>query len=90
MRPVRDSSQIPGSRGDPTPYATLIRTEDEKLIRMHGQAGGELYDLESDPGDVENRRDDPDMAARKTDLLELMTDRMAETIDPLPERQAAW
>ena len=78
------------SHRDPTPYATMVRTDEEKLVRMHGQPGGELYDLAEDPGEVENHWDDPTMAARKTELLELMTDRMAETIDPLPERQAAW
>ena len=79
-----------GWHDDPTPYATVIRTEDHKLVRMHGQDLGELYDLGDDPGEVENRWDDPAYAERKAGLLARLSDRMAETADPLPERQAKW
>ena len=59
-------------------------------IRQNSQLGGEQYGLEADPGEVNNRWNDPDRVDRKSLLLERLTDRMAETIDPLPERRAAW
>jgi len=75
---------------DPPAWATMVRTREHKLVRAHGLASGELYDLSRDPGETQNRWNDPDYASVKMALLERMCDRMAETTDPLPEREAAW
>ena len=40
-----------------------------KLTVYYNQTHGELYDLETDPGELRNLWDDPDHAALKTDLL---------------------
>jgi arylsulfatase A-like enzyme len=72
------------------PYATMLRTDRYKLVAHHGVDGGELYDLEADPGEHRNRYGDPAYADAKADLLERLTDRMAGTVDPLPERTARW
>lgn len=71
-------------------YATMVRTERYKLVAVHGSDMGELYDLEKDPGEVQNRWDDIDYQAVKVDMLKRLCDRMAWTVDPLPVRQACW
>jgi len=77
------NSNPDGGRGI---YLTMIRTQTHKLIVAHGGHGGELYDLEKDPGETHNCWDDPDYAQTKMDLLVRLSDRMAYTADPLPER----
>jgi len=72
------------------PYATMVRTDRYKLVRDHSLGDGELYDLEEDPTETHNRYDDPEYASVKTELLERLADRMAGTIDPLPERTGRW
>jgi len=72
------------------PYGTMVRTDQYKLIRMHRLDAGELYDLEADPNETTNRWNDPEYAGVKTDLLETLADRMAETVDPVPQRQTAY
>jgi len=69
---------------------TMVRTQRHKLTVAHGCNTGELYDLEEDPGELRNRWSDPAYAGTKADLLLRMTDRMAFTCDPLPERHAQW
>jgi hypothetical protein len=39
---------------DPTPHATMVRTDRHKLVAFHGEALGELYDLEVDPAETTN------------------------------------
>ncbi len=73
---------------DPAPQATMIRTEDHKLVAFHGLDAGELYDLHADPGEHVNRWRDAASAGVKTDLLRRLADRMAWTVDPLPVRVA--
>jgi len=78
------------------PFATMLRTAGEKLIRYHSLAqgvswgGGELYDLTNDPTETRNLYADPAFQSLKTRLLERLCDRMAETVDPLPLRQSSW
>ncbi len=71
---------------NPAQYCTMIRNKKYKLIVMHGQDISELYDLENDPEETHNRWFDPAYQEIKMDLLVKMTDRMAYTADPLPER----
>ena len=75
---------------EPTAHATMIRTERHKLVRVHSTNEGELYDLELDPAETVNRWSDAAYAAVKLDLLERLCDRMAWTVDPLPQRVADW
>lgn len=75
---------------DPAPNATMVRTDRHKLVKMHGRRVGELYDLGADPEETHNRWDDPEYAEVKAELLDRMTDRMADTVDPLPPRIADW
>lgn len=74
---------------DPTAQATMVRTERYKLVAVHG-VGGELYNLERDPNETHNQWDNPDYAPVKLELFSRLCDRMAYTVDPLPERRAAW
>ena len=49
--------------------ATMIRTDQHKLVVYHGHGLGELFDLNADPWEHENLWDSPAHAAIKTDLL---------------------
>lgn len=61
-----------------------------KLVVLHGLDAGELYDLRRDPDETHNRWDDPEYEPVKLAKLQRMCDRMAWTVDPLPERDAMW
>ena len=50
-------------------YATMYRTRTHKLVVYHGHGLGELYDLEADPDEFENRWDEPAAAGIKSELL---------------------
>jgi arylsulfatase A-like enzyme len=80
----------PGHTDPVIPYATMVRTEQHKLVRMHRLDDGELYDLEDDPTETENHWHDPEYESVKMDLLERLSDRMAATVDPCPERIGKW
>lgn len=71
-------------------HATHLRTERYALTAAHSLNTGELYDLERDPGEVENRWDDPAYTVIKAELLARLCARMAETIDPLPAVEGAF
>ena len=62
----------------------------KKLVAAHGRGEGELYDLEADPKETKNLWDDPEYRGVKLEMYERLVDRMAWTVDPLPERQAEW
>ena len=69
---------------------TMVRTDRHKLVVAHGRGEGELYDLEQDSEEAINRFFNPDYREVKLDMLSRLTDRMAFTVDPLPERRARW
>ncbi len=71
---------------EPKQFCTMVRTPTHKLIAFHGQDTGELYDLRADPLEHANLWDDPASERVKLRLLNTLTDRMAETADPLPPR----
>jgi arylsulfatase A-like enzyme len=75
---------------NPTAQATMVRTAEHKLTVMHGQRDGELYDLTNDPTETTNRWNDLEYRVLKGELLQRMMDRMAWTVDPLPERVSKW
>ena len=54
------------------PYMTMVRSEQHKLVHFAGEAYGQLFDLEADPGEVHNLWDDPALAAIKQQLLDAM------------------
>lgn len=63
---------------------------EQKLVVMHGQQPGELYDLAQDPGETHNLWNSPEYQETKLALLQRLCDRMAWTADPLPLRTACW
>src|SRR5262249_44398757 len=64
----------PPVHSDPPAHATMVRTERHKLVALHGMASdpirGELYDLEQDPGESQNRWDDPALLPIRCELLQ--------------------
>ncbi|MCZ6632727.1 MAG: sulfatase-like hydrolase/transferase [bacterium] len=50
-------------------FGTMYRDDRYKLVVYHGYDLGELYDLEEDPGEFENRWDDPEFRDLKLDLM---------------------
>ena len=75
---------------EPSAQVTVVRTHNAKLVAAHGTRGGELYDLATDPGENVNLWDSPDHRELKLELYERLADRMAFTVDPLPERLSVW
>ena len=49
-------------------YQVMLRTPAHKLVKYLGQDTGELYDLESDPGELWNRWDDPEFDRIRREL----------------------
>jgi arylsulfatase A-like enzyme len=75
---------------DPRAYATMVRTERYKLVKVHGLPSGELYDLADDPNETRNLWNEPAYRETRLAMTERLCDRMAWTIDPLPVREAPW
>ncbi len=71
-------------------YATAVRTGRCALSRCHREDDGELYDLERDPGEQRNLWRDPEALPARAQMLALLCDRMAGTIDPLPPCLAGY
>jgi choline-sulfatase len=69
---------------------TMVRTTTHKLAVAHREHSGELYDLVKDPQETCNLWNNAVYADVKTELLCKLTDRLAETVDPLPPRRAEW
>jgi arylsulfatase len=82
-------NSIPRTRTEPA-YASMVRRDQYKLTCYHGRGEGELYDLDADPGEVMNLWDDPEYANVRHDMMLVLADRLAFTMDPLPERRASW
>jgi len=75
---------------DPVAFATMVFDGRYKLVKMHGTAEGELYDLSNDPNETINRWSDTEYTAVKLRMLDILCDRMAFTVDPLPSRISEW
>ena len=60
-----------------------LRTAGEGVEILRGVGAG-------DPGEHVNLYGNPDCAAEQMRMLELLADRMARTVDPLPMRRAFW
>lgn len=79
-----------GWHREPVAQATMVRDKRYKLVVAHGTNGGELYDLETDAQETRNLWHDADYSGVRLAMQERLIDRMAWTVDPLPERQAPW
>lgn len=75
---------------EPTAHTTMVRTKRYKLTVAHGLDEGELYELENDQNETNNLWYNPEFLSVKVEMLKRLCDRMAWTVDPLPERRAAW
>lgn len=65
--------------------AAMCRTQDFKYVRRLHETD-ELYDLRTDPGELINRTDDPDLADVRTALRERLLTWYQETCDAVPHR----
>ena len=74
----------------PHAYLTMVRTRTHKLSAVHGIDEGELYDLAADPNETHNLWNAPDHQDVKIAMLKRLSDRMAFTVDPLPDRSGPW
>ena len=80
---------------DPKAFLTMVFDGRWKLVKNHApdseaDRGGELYDLQNDPGEHINLYDNPAYEKEQCRMLALLADKMAQSIDPLPPRRAAW
>ena len=63
-------------------FATMVRTERFKQVLYHGHGGlGELFDLETDPGEFDNLWEDPRLAKERHELMVMNFDAMAMATD---------
>lgn len=76
-------------------FVTMLYDGRYKLIKIHDKEDdyeivGELYDLQEDPDETYNQYYNPEYVDIKIRLFEKMTDRMAETCDPMPTKKCPW
>lgn len=74
----------------PDAYATMLRTETEKIVCYHASQPGEFYDLTADPDEFENLWDVPAARDRKLSLMQRAFDASVLTMDPLPPRRGPF
>ena len=85
-----------GFTTDPLIMTTMLRYEDWKLIVWHaepatgGQRDGELYNLASDPGELDNLFHDSNRAVTRRMLKGVLLDAMAEAEDRTEPQLRAW
>lgn len=84
-----DSQRVMTGFDRPQRVRTVV-TDRYRMSLRQGEDWGELYDLETDPTEVNNLFDDPSTAHIKADLTETMLRRMIELQDraPLPAYRA--
>ena len=71
-------------------YATMWRDKRYKIVVYHGEEYGELYDLQKDPDEFENRWQDAAHREARFELLKRCFDARVFTMDPLPPRVAPF
>ena len=59
--------------------ATMVRSNEWKLVHYVGQPDGEMYDLQADPGEVHNLWDDPAYADQRQHLLGVLREWIIES-----------
>ncbi|MDA0748907.1 MAG: sulfatase-like hydrolase/transferase, partial [bacterium] len=67
-------------------FATMYRDARYKLVVYHGHGVGELYDLESDPGEFEDLWDDSGSQGLKVELMQKSFDASMLGMDRGPRR----
>lgn len=81
---------------DPAVHTTMLRQGEYKLVVHHGDPAtarartGELYDLASDPQELHNRWDDPELRPVRVELQERLLDILVATEDRSQVREAYW
>ena len=80
---------------NPLAFLTMVFDGTWKLIKVHApdgtaDQGGELYNLKNDPDEHVNLYDRPECLSERCRMLALLSDKMAQTLDPLPVRRAFW
>ena len=63
-------------------HANMLRNDRYKLVLYHGHEIGELYDLEQDPDEYENRWGWPEVAALQAELTKQLFDAVMLATDP--------
>ena len=61
-----------------------LQTRTHRLTIYRGETWGELYDLASDPGELDNKWDDPAHAAVKARMIDALMREMLDTVDQSP------
>ena len=67
-------------------FATMYRDRRYKLVMYHGHAHGELYDLETDPGEFENLWDASSAQSLRLELMKRSYDASMLAMDRGPRR----
>ena len=75
---------------NPEAYGSMVYDGRYKLARYCSSKEGELYDLRADPNEFCNLWDSPDHKDVKIHMLEILADRLVETVDPLPLPTDKW
>ena len=71
------------------PNMKMIRTREWKLVHYLHAPYGELYNLKEDPGELDNRWDDPACAGARSEMQGRLADWLVDTEDPaLPPLKA--
>jgi len=66
-------------------WLRTVRTKTHKLTHESNSGGGELYDLATDPQEMDNRFGDPGVSKIQRELMEMIASRPDDKIEPLPQ-----
>ena len=73
-----------------TAFMSMVRSDDWKLVHFVDSEDGQLFDLQDDPGEVNNLWDDPAHADRKRDLLGVLLNWRIQSDVNTAEWAAEW
>ena len=71
-------------------FGTMVRSQRFKQVVYHGHGLGELFDLESDPGEFDDLWDDPRLSEVRHDHMVMNFDALAMASDVGPARIARY
>lgn len=72
-----------GALGRVASHGTMLRSDRYKLVNYHGQELGELFDLEEDPWEFDNRWLDPVYTEVRLRLTQMSFDALAHAMNPV-------